>query len=173
MSPDGPFLAISPGTFPGGFDHAPPGGLCLSVFLFVRDAQGRLLLGRYAEDARWTSLGGLDMGRVRKYAEGWTLPSSHLKIGEDPRDAARRVAAEMLGLPDLRFGEPRVATEVYELARLPGQRHHDVLFLVDAEGAPTDVRAPPWYAELAWRDPATTTFGRGHEDVVARWRALS
>src|SRR5581483_717258 len=82
--PSGPFLAIAPGTFPGGFDHAPPGGVCFSTFLFARDARGRILLGRYREDARWTSLVGLDAARVQRYAQGWTIPASHVKLGEHP-----------------------------------------------------------------------------------------
>jgi ADP-ribose pyrophosphatase YjhB (NUDIX family) len=172
--PSGPFLAIAPGTFPGGFDHAPPGGVCLSAFLFVRNARGEVLLGRYAEDPRWTDLVGLDMERIRAYGHGWTVPASHLKLGEDPRATARRVAREILQMDGLRFGEPRVVSWTHELARLPGERHFDVGFLVDAtlpEEAP--LPAPPWYAALAWHDAVrlpASAFARGHEDVVAAWR---
>jgi len=172
--PTGPFLAISPGAFPGGFDRAPPGGLCLSAFLFLRNERGEVLLGRYAEDSRWAALTGLDAGRVRRYSTGWTVPASHLKLGEDPRDAALRVAREILGVDGLRLGEPRVATFVYELDRLPGERHHDVCFLLDT-AAPRGLRVepPPWYAALAWHDLATlpaSAYARGHDDVAEAWR---
>lgn len=174
--PEGPFVAIAPGTFPGGFDRVPPGGLCLSAFLFVTRPTGEVLLGRYdPAHPAWPGMTGLDEGRLRKYAEGWTVPASHLRWGEDPREAARRIGRTFLGLDGLRYGEPRVATETYELARLPGERHFDVLFLVEAQGAPARVEAPPWYAALAWHDPRALPAGayaRGHEDVVARWLAL-
>jgi ADP-ribose pyrophosphatase YjhB (NUDIX family) len=173
--PSGPFFSIASGAIPGGFDHAPPGGVCVSTFLFVRDARGRVLLGRYADDPRWRDLVGLDAERIRHHARGWTVPASHNKVGEDPRDAARRIAREILGLDGLAFDEPRVATETYELARLPGERHFDVLLLVGATAPDAGVRTPPWYAELAWHDlPALprSAFGRGHEDVVAHWIRL-
>lgn len=174
--PSGPFVSIAPGAIPGGFDHAPPGGLCLSAFLFVREGE-RILLGKYADDPRWMEMVGLDPDRIRRNGGGWTVPASHLKLGEDPREAARRVAHDILGLKHLAFGEPRVATFRYELARLPGEEHVDYCFLVDAT-APRHPRleTPPWYAELAWQDPArlpASAYARGHEDVVEAWRRPS
>lgn len=177
MPGDGPFLWISPQGSPFGYHRAPPGGLCLSVFLFVR--RGReLLLGRYADDPAWERLAGLDEGRRRAHGRGWTVPASHLKYGEDPREAARRVAEEILGLRDLRPGEPRVETEVGVPARFPKLGpHHDVWFFVEADwpGPDGPPARPPWYADLAFLDPDALRpgdYGRSHEDVVARWRAV-
>ena len=175
MPGDGPFLWLSPQGSPWGYHRLPPGGMCLSAFLFVRQG-GRILLGRYADDPAWETLAGLDGTRRRAHGKGWTVPASHLKYGEDPRDAARRVAEEILGLQGLRLSEPRVETEVAVPARFPEMGpHHDVWFLVDAELDPgREVQRPPWWRDLAFHDPralAAGEYGRSHEDVVARWLA--
>lgn len=176
----GPFLWISPGAPARGFEVVPPGGMCLSAFLFLRRPRdGHILLGKY--DARagaaWEEKTGIDQGRLDKYAQGWTIPASHVKHGEDPRDAARRVARDVLGLRDISdVGEPKVATFSYELARLPGTSHYDVCFLLDATAPAHDVARPAWYADLAWHDPRALpadAYARGHDEIVERWLALT
>ena len=172
MSGEGPFLWLSKDAPPAGFRELPAGGMCLSAFLFAR--RGReILLGKYRDDARWEALAGLDESRRRIHSAGWTIPASQMKYGEDPRAAARRIAEEILGIQGVKLSEPRAEVDLYEPKRFPGRFHYDVWFLVD--GTPPKgwaLKAPPWYAELAWKDPATTApseYARGHEDVVARW----
>ena len=103
------------------------------------------------------------------------MPASHLKFGEDPREAARRVGEGALGIPGLRYSEPRSEVDFYPSKMVPGEMHYDIWFFVD--GAPPkdyEIRVPPWYTELSWRDPRAvpaTDYARGHEDVVARWMA--
>jgi ADP-ribose pyrophosphatase YjhB (NUDIX family) len=172
----GPFLWLTEHGPRAGFQRLPEGGLCLSTFLFVRRGE-LLLLGKYAPDpAAWERLTGLDPGRVERHRHGWTLPASHLKYGEDPRAAARRVAEDVLLLKGLRLAEPRVETE-YAVWERPsgGGAHFDVWFFVDAEGAPEHVATPPWYAALAWKDPRALRaeeWGRQHQDVWAHWDAM-
>ena len=172
MAGDGPFLWLSETGPPSGFRHLPPGGMCLSAFLFVRRGDS-ILLGKYQEHPAWDTLAGLDPERVRAHSQGWTIPASQLKYGEDPRDAAKRIAEDILQMPGMRFSEPRVETDLYEPKRFPGRMHYDVWFLVDANPPHgTEPAVPPWYSELAWRDPRAvpaSEFARGHEDVVARW----
>jgi ADP-ribose pyrophosphatase YjhB (NUDIX family) len=147
--------------------------MCLSAFLFLR--RGRtILLGKYADDPAWGRLAGLDPERWRVHGAGWTIPASQLKYGEDPRDAARRIGAEILEVRGVTYSEPRVEVDVYEPKRFPGRLHYDVWFLVDGV-SPRDARieSPSWYAALEWVDPRTlpaAEYARGHEDVVARWR---
>lgn len=172
MAGDGPFLWLSDTGPPTGFRRVPPGGMCLSAFLFVRRSD-RILLGKYRDHPAWETLAGLDPERVRVHSQGWTIPASQLKFGEDPRAAARRIAEEILRIPTMRFSEPRVETDFYEPKRFPGRMHYDVWFLVDAiphDGVKLEI--PPWYAELEWHDPRAvpaSEYARGHEDVVARW----
>ena len=175
MPGDGPFLWFSPQGSPWGYHRLPPGGMCLSVFLFVTHG-GKVLLGKYADDPAWETLAGLDQARRQAHGRGWTIPASHLKWGEDPREGARRVAENVLGLKGLRLGEPRVETEVGVPVRFPGLGlHYDMWFLVDAQmESGRDVARPPWYADLAFHDPhalPATGYGRSHEDVMARWLA--
>ncbi|MHB8603829.1 MAG: DUF1272 domain-containing protein [Thermoplasmatota archaeon] len=171
----GPFLWLAAKGSSHGFHALPPGGLCLSSFLFVRRG-GEILLGKYGDDApTWARLTGLDEDRVRAHKNGWTLPARHLKLGEDPRDAARRIARDVLAMPDLALEEPRVVTFFGAPRRFPDlPEHYDVCFLHEARVAPaTEAVAPAWYAELAWHDPKTlpaSAYARSHDEVVTAWR---
>lgn len=176
MPGEGPFLWLSKSGPPSGFHDVPPGGMCLSVFVFVRRGD-EILLGKYADDARWAMLAGLDPERVKVHGQGLTIPARHLKYGEDPRDAARHIGAKVLQIPGMAYSEPRVETDVYEPKRFPGRLHYDVWFLLEAT-PPKDhsLAVPPWYAELGWHDPAAvpaSAYARGHDDVVARWRSAA
>lgn len=172
MPGEGPFLWLSKSGPPAGFWSLPPGGMCVCAFLFVK-RDGKILLGKYADDPKWEELVGLDAGRRQRHGRGLTIPATHLKFGEDPREASRRVGEEVLGLPDLRYSEPRVEVDMYPSSDFPGNQHADLWFFVDATPeARTKVGIPPWYHELGWHDPRTTpptAYARGHEDVVSRW----
>src|SRR3989442_5168127 len=115
-------------------------------------------------------LAGMDEERRRLHGQGWTIPASQLKYGEEPRAAARRIGEEILQIRGMTYSEPRVETDLYEPRRFPGRVHYDIWFLVD--GTPPkgrSLKTPPWYAELAPRDPKTPPaagYSRGPEGVV-------
>src|SRR6266516_3730441 len=117
MSDRGPFLWISRHSPPAGFTEPPRGGMCVCAFLFVtRDDQ--ILLGKYADDPKWEELAGLDQGRRRTNANGWTIPASHLKFGEDPASGLPRI------LPDLevtRWNRPAVRVRPPAALVQPGE----------------------------------------------------
>jgi len=146
--------------------------MCVNAFLFVKRGS-HILLGKYADDPKWEELAGLDSGRRRRFGTGWTVPASHMKFGEDPRVAARRIGEEILQARDLRYTEPRVESDTYPASFAGGKPHYDLWFFVDAEpAAGWQPRVPTWYVELAWQDPKTlpaSAYARAHEDVVARW----
>jgi len=172
MAGEGPFLWLSKDGPPAGFRDLPPGGMCVSAFLFVR--RGReILLGKYRDDPRWEALAGLDETRRKVHSSGWTIPASQMKYGEDPRVAARRIAEEILQMRGMKFTEPRAEVDLYEPTRFPGKLHYDIWFLVDGTPpASGTLKTPPWYAELGWNDPRTlqaSEYARSHEDVVSRW----
>ncbi len=172
MPGDGPFLWIRDQSSPLGFWHAPEGGMCINAFLFVRKGH-QILLGKYADDPKWEELAGLDASRRRANAGGWTLPASHLKFGEEPRDAARRVGEQILQIPGMTFSEPRAESDFYEAKFAAGKMHYDLWFFVDATPPRSyELRKPPWFAALEWQDPKAlpaSAYARSHEDVVARW----
>ena len=159
---------------PAGFQQLPSGGMCVCAYLFVT-RRGQVLLGKYADDPRWEALAGLDPDRRRTHGKGWTVPASHLKLGEDPRDAARRVGEGALGISGMRYSEPRSEVDFYPSKMVPGEMHYDIWFFVDgATPKEFELRVPPWYTELSWQDPRAvpaSAYARGHEDVVARWLA--
>jgi len=172
MSGEGPFLWLSKSGPPAGFWQLPPGGMCVCAFLFVKKDE-KILLGKYADDPKLAELMGLDARRRQVHGKGLTIPATHLKFGEDPRDAARRVGTEVLQIPDMRYTEPRAEGDFYPSKDFPGNMHWDLWYFVD--GTPPrdyDTAVPPWYAELEWHDPTVlpaSAYARGHEDVVARW----
>lgn len=176
MDGNGPFLWLSENGPARGFRKLPRAGMCLSAFAFIRQGE-RLLLGKYADDPRWEDLTGLDESRRRAHGRGWTIPATHLRFGEDPRAAGRRVADEVCGLAGLALSEPRVEVDVGPPARFPqADDHYDVWFFLDAEvRAPGAIAKPPWYRELAFVDAASLpkeAWGRSHEDVFERWLQL-
>jgi ADP-ribose pyrophosphatase YjhB (NUDIX family) len=167
------FLWLAPFAPPRGWTSVPAGGMCLCAFLFVL-RKGKVLLGRYADHPAWERLCGMERTRVRANAQGWTIPASHLKFGEDPREAAQRIGGEILTLTGKPvYSEPAVATFFYEPAVAPGEKHYDVSFLFEASLA-TDVEvpAPPWYEAFEWFPIDALThlsFARQHEDVAQAW----
>jgi ADP-ribose pyrophosphatase YjhB (NUDIX family) len=167
------FLWLAPFAPPKGWTGVPRGGMCLCAFLFVLQG-GKILLGRYADHPDWEQLCGMESKRVKANACGWTIPASHLKFGEDPRDAARRIGEAILTLDkDLVYSEPSVTTFFYEPAIAPGEKHFDVQFLFEASrAAAINVRKPPWYEALEWFDIGVMQrlpYARQHEDVAEAW----
>jgi ADP-ribose pyrophosphatase YjhB (NUDIX family) len=167
------FLWLAPFAPPKGWTGVPRGGMCLCAFLFVVSGE-KILLGKYADHPAWKDLSGMESRGITANARGWTIPASHLKFGEDPRDAARRIGEEILRLdPGLVYSEPYVKTFFYEPAIAPGERHFDVLFLFEVSvAAGVSVRRPPWYAALEWFDIGAVQrqpFARQHEDVAEAW----
>ena len=115
------FLWLAPFAPPKGWTTVPRGGMCLCAFLFVVSG-GRLLLGKYADHPAWKNLSGMEGKGIKANAHGWTIPASHLKFGEDPRDAARRIGEEIITLDKgLVYSEPSVITFFYEPAIAPGK----------------------------------------------------
>lgn len=171
---EGSFLWLAPFAPPKGWKSVPQGGICLCTFLFVM-REGKILLGRYADHPAWEELCGMESRRVRANAGGWTIPASHLKFGEDPRESARRIGEEILLLgKGLTYSEPYVKTFLYEPDIAPGEKHFDVLFFFDVSvEAGVKVGTPPWYEALAWFDVGKMPpeqFARQHGDVAEAWK---
>jgi hypothetical protein len=180
MAGKGPYLWINKYAPPAGFQRVPPGGMCIGVFLFVRRGN-RLLMGKVRPHPAWAKLAGENASRMGKDARGWKIPARQLRLGEDPRDAAREIGESMLGIRGMAYSEPRVEVEFWKLgaeASGPPERrkmfHFDMWFLVDAAlGSGRSVAVPPWFAELSWVDAASLKsreWGRFHDDVFARWK---
>lgn len=175
MDGEGPFLWLGTKAPRRGFRAIPPNGMCISAFLFV-EQDGKILLGKYADDPRWEDLAGLDEDRWRTHGKGWTVPASQMLFGEEPRAAGRRIAEQILGLRGVELAAPRIESDSYVPRRFPELGMHYDLWLLFGAKLPSDARIakPSWYDKLEFHDPAKLSAGdyaRGHEDVVTRWLA--
>lgn len=155
------------------FDAAAPlrDALCISAFLI--SARGdRLLAGRTADHPRWPELDSVPRD-LSALADRWVLPAAHLRLGEDPGDAARRIAADQLeaGLEEatlsavLSYAAPQTGREQ--------DLHWDLCFAFAAKIALDGT--PPWFAELAWIPLAEledVDFARGHDDILRSMELL-
>jgi hypothetical protein len=157
---------------PMSLKEIPPGGLCLSAFLVVRDNSANVLMGKLDPQAPWDHLGALDQKRIELHRKGWMLPSSHLMVHESPQDATRRIAKEQLEMPDLIISEPKVVSEVYPPRYFPDLNDHwDIEFISFSRAEPKSIPARSRaFLELKWIDPKTTKrseIARSHEDILA------
>lgn len=122
-----------------------------------------VLMGRLSKKAAWDHIGGLDEERVERHSKGWMLPSSHMMLGEDPLDAARRIMREQLGLVKQRIEGPRVFSEVYT-----PEGHWDLEFVY--LGLRDTVPKHEAWSELRFVDLKQSKkeeIARSHEDILA------
>ncbi len=156
---------------PMSLKEIPPGGLCLSAFLIIRDNSGRVLMGKLDPKAPWDHLGALDPKRIELHRRGWMLPSSHLMVRESPQAATRRIAAEQLEMPGLEVSEPKVVSEVYPPKYFPDLNDHwDIEFISLAAASRTLPPRTAAFLELKLLDPKVTKrseIARSHEDILA------
>lgn len=151
--------------------RVPEGGMCLSCFLVITEGDTeRVLMGHLDPRAPWDHIGALDAERAEVHSRGWMLPSSHLVLHESPKEAARRILEEQLGLGGLELSEPTVLAESGTPKRFPDlPKHWDFEFVV--RGKMGVGRAPKHDAwkELRFLDLATTDrqeIARSHDEVL-------
>jgi len=145
----------------------PPAGVCLSAFVLVTK-NGTVLLGRIAKSELWREKWNLPPTPT-PWSEKWLIPACHLKYGEHPDEAARRIAKEMLELSsyDLKFLECQ--------SHLGTLGHWDIIFIYQVQ-TKQEIKTPEWYTELTFKDPKEMDqedFARHHGDVlgeIRHWR---
>ncbi len=172
------FLWLKNDAPPSGFKQVPAGGMCLSAFTFISkvDEPEKILLGKYRIVPEWERLTGLDSDRLRRHSTGLTVPASHLKFGEDPREAGRRIIKEIIEVPfgSYKISEPWVETERWDSTPNIDDDHWDVSFYFNVVlTKDAVVTKPEWYELLSFYDPLKTPssdYARRHQDVVARWQ---
>jgi ADP-ribose pyrophosphatase YjhB (NUDIX family) len=171
MATDRKFVQLRKGIEPPRMGEIPEGGICLSAFIVLSKigSPNMVLMGRLNKDAAWDHIGALDKERIERHSKGWMLPSSHLLLGEDPRDAASRIIREQLSLNDQQVEGPRVFSEVY------GPLNHwdlEFVFSGERENPPANEA----WTKLQFVDLTRTRkeeIARSHEDILAHvgiWR---
>jgi ADP-ribose pyrophosphatase YjhB (NUDIX family) len=163
----------SPATAAFGMPEVPADGLCLCAFVVLSSEKhpSRVLLGKLNPAAPWDHLGALDPSRVVAWKDRWMLPSSHLLMLEDPRDAARRILEELVGLRARPLEGPIVTSEVYGPPRHPAAKQHwDLEFIFRGAVSEDEITPPDAWADLTFVDPSTLRpdeVARSQEDILA------
>lgn len=155
--------------------HVPPAGLCLSAFVLVRNRRGDVLFGRPRPHRNWPEKGGVGVWRIRELERdnAWTLPATHLLMGEDPEHAAKRIARTWAGLSN-----PRPRLVGVDSAQLPSSGwtgrgrwrrrvHHWAIGFVYELRASRTPRLDPGWSELRFFPRAqlrSLRIGREHRD---------
>jgi len=164
MTTDRKFVALNKGTPAPRLSEIPEGGICLSAFIVLSKTNNpnMVLMGRMNENAPWDHIGALDKERVQQHSKGWMLPSSHLILGEDPKDAATRILKEQLGLTEQTIEGPKIISEVYG-----PKKHWDLEFIYTGvrETSPThDAWNELRFVDL--RQTKREEIARFHGDVL-------
>lgn len=114
-----------------GLSRVPEDGFCIAAFVVITDDTNpkKVLMGKMNPAARWDHIGALDLERVQRHKEGWTLPSSHLMLFESPQEASRRILKEQLEMDNLELSEPIIFSDIRALKRAPDAKHWDLDFI--------------------------------------------
>lgn len=147
----------------------PDGGFCLSAFVVLTKTANKeeILLGKINPEANWEYVGALNKNFATNIAKGWMIPSSHLIFGEDPKDAAKRILREQLGLEKLELKGPFVVSFQYPSSRMPQYMHWDIEFIFSGEV--NNVAKNELWNELQFvniKNVSRKDFARGHEDIL-------
>ena len=165
MVTDRRFAHFKRDVLPPRLSEIPVGGFCISTFVILSKTGSprHVLMGRLNRNAAWDHIGALDPERITRHSKGWMLPSSGLLFGESPREAARRILSEQLGISDQSLEGPEVSSEAYGS---PTHWDLEFIFLGECKEAP---KHEAW-SELKFVDLSKTSkeeVARSHEDILA------
>lgn len=108
----------------------PKGGTCLSVFLVLKGKEG-ILVGKMTKPEIWIERFLVGESFAPRYASSnkCVLPASHLKYGEKPEDAARRVLVEEVGVSNVKLSLLQVQSHLSQDPNDPEAAHWDICFV--------------------------------------------
>ena len=149
--------------------HVSKGGTCLSSFLVLRGIGG-ILVGKPAKTEIWIERFLVGEMFVQEYSVSgkYLIPASHLKYGESPDEAARRVLTEQVGLGKGKLSFLEVQSHVSGDRDNPDEAHWDICFLYEGR-VKGKIERPEWFSELKFVKPTdlkSDDFTRGHGDVL-------
>lgn len=149
--------------------HAPKGGTCLSSFLILTGKDG-ILVGKMTKPEIWVERFFVGEQFAPTYAASnkWMLPASHLKYGESPHNAAKRVLTEQVGLKNVKLALREVQSHLAEDPEDPEAAHWDICFVYEGN-VKGKIKPPEWFSELKFMKPKelkSDNFTRGHGDVL-------
>ena len=149
---------------PGG---SPPGLTCISTFVLVKKDES-ILLGKLTKPEDWFDEFLLYKERPENWMNKWRLPGSHLKQGEHPEDAARRILEKQLGLGDFEFHLKQVQSHTSSLQSGPDDIHWDLCFIYDATTS-EEPKPNQYFSEISYfkmEDIKIDELGSQHGGVI-------
>ncbi|MCL5068865.1 MAG: NUDIX hydrolase [Thaumarchaeota archaeon] len=170
MTEERRFADFYDGALPFQMSSIPEGGMCLSVFLVLwKEDIHHVLLGKVNKEYDWIGTGALNKESAARITQRWMLPSSHLLLYESPKDAARRVLKEQLGLDAQPLEGPFVYSEVYDAPKYEIKNHWDMEFVFTGKVSSNNELTHPAWSELKFLNVAKlpeSEFARSHQDIL-------
>ena len=170
MNADRRFADFYEGALPFQMSSIPEGGMCLSTFLVVwKDDIHSVLLGKVNKDYDWIRIGALDKESASRVGGRWMLPSSHLMLYENPKDAAKRILNEQLSLDEDAVQGPQIFSEVYDAPKYEIKNHWDMEFVFTKQVKQIERVNHPAWSELQFIDVRNLKdgeFARNHQDIL-------
>lgn len=151
------------GTLP---DRIPTGGVCLSSFVVLK-RKNAILFSKVGDVKTWTDRFALPP-KESLWRGKWLLPACHLKYGEHPDDAARRILREMIGIDRFSLSSAQMQSHLTLGEEVAGTNHWDVCFVYSASTR-EKVEKQPWFQELEFLVPSKvrpSQIGRSQADVL-------
>ncbi len=163
---------------PARFDkeNVPPGGVCLSSFVLVRNGEN-ILVGKMAKPEVWMErfFVGEKFAPVYASSDRYLLPARHLAWYESPLEAAEGIIRDqvLLQVPkgDIRFVEVQshLRGDVESTEKPP---HWDICFVYEAKvpaETVNELKTPPWFEEFHFVPLSSLSvedFTRAHGDIL-------
>ena len=154
----------------------PPGGVCLSCFVLVRNG-GRVLVGKMDKPEIWIErfFVGEKFAPAYHSSGKYMLPARHLAWYESPLGAAEGVLREQLKLriPSRGLRLMEVQSHVRgepDSAERPA--HWDICFLYEVKvgrSVAQNLPSPPWFSDLRFVPLSSLSvrdFTRDHGDIL-------
>lgn len=156
--------------------NVPPGGVCLSSFVLVRNG-GKVLVGKMTKPGIWVErfFVGERFAPIYAASDKYLLPARHLAWYESPLEAAESILDEQTRLRIPRRSirlmgvQSHVRGDVNSTEKPP---HWDICFIYEAKVSSKTVRelkAPPWFRDFEFVQLSALSaddFTRDHGDVL-------
>jgi ADP-ribose pyrophosphatase YjhB (NUDIX family) len=150
--------------------NVPKGGTCLSAFLVLKGKAG-ILVGKMAKPEIWVERFLVGEAFAPRYVSSnkLVLPATHLKYGEKPEDAAKRVLLEQIGAGNVKLTLLQIQSHLSQDPNDPEAAHWDVCFVYAGRLRGKQLQRPEWFSELIFQRPShlkSEDFTRGHGDIL-------
>jgi ADP-ribose pyrophosphatase YjhB (NUDIX family) len=162
--------------------NVPPGGVCLSSFVIVRNPRG-ILVGKMVKPEIWIERFFVGERFAPTYVSSnkYLLPARHLAWYESPLEAAADILRDQVGLRVPRSHihlldvQSHIRGDVKSVREPP---HWDICFVYETRvpaSTSNTIKSPPWFGDLHFVSLSSLSqddFTRGHGDVLQEARLI-